>query len=219
MSFLRRSESLKTYSLMSDVKRSTTEWFKIFKSSFDPDNCSSNSISFYTLFFILGTIEMVFSICLAFGYELVSSNKPSDYSVNKTLFMSALSIEFVFWLISRMFLIRAHIRTHSRRRLRFTKFFIPIIQSILTFFPSDMLLFFGYEGNQRFSSALLNFSWVRRIVSTVRISIQIAAIKGILEGEFITTVFCSYIFYLTVLLTAICPQSSSYDHFAWYRKF
>ena len=48
-------------------------------------------------------------------------------------------------------------------------------------------------------------AWLRRIISTIRIVVQIVAIKGLLTGEFITLVFCSFIFYLTVLLTSVCP--------------
>jgi len=35
--------------------------------------------------------------------------------------------------------------------------------------PSDMLLFFGYRGDNEYEKKVLNLAWLRRIISLIRV--------------------------------------------------
>ena len=120
--------------------------------------------------------------------------------------------------MARIFLIKIYLRTYGKYRLCFGRILTIGFQSLISFLPSDMLIFFGYEGSHKYEVTILNFAWLRRIISSVRLTITLFAIDGLLADQFITTVFCFYFFYLAVLLTAICPSASNYDASSWYRK-
>ena len=164
---------------------------------------------------------MILAVNLYFGNEIIHTNQSQRYSyqVNHTLFGYALLIELLYWFVTRLILARIYFLTYGKGQKCLFNSLTMLSKSLVTLLPTDMLLFFGYEGPHRYEQRLLNLAWVRRIVSSSRIVVQILAVDGLLRGgEFITTVFCSQIFYLTLLLTSICPQQSKYDAFSWYRR-
>jgi hypothetical protein len=74
-----------------------------------------------------------------------------------------------------------------------------------------MVIFFGYYKVlvNDFEKALLNYAWVRRIVSTIRIlslmAIQIMAANFVLADSFVSTVFLFQTIYLAMAIIAIFP--------------
>ncbi len=99
----------------------------MFKSNVDIDNCSSNSWSFYLLMLIVGTIEMIFSISIFSGVELIKSNQPNrkPYQVQTLIFGLALLLELIYWLVTRIVLANLYLKTYGKHgRHCLTKSFI-----------------------------------------------------------------------------------------------
>ncbi len=93
-----------------ELKTHLGTWCTTFKRSFDPDNCSSNSHTFYFLLFMIGSIEMLLSVCVLCDIQVIeNSNKSMEpYEVNKPLFALAFSIEVAYWLVTRVFLAKTY---------------------------------------------------------------------------------------------------------------
>eukprot|EP00347_Sterkiella_histriomuscorum_P014319 403361328 len=206
-----------TYERMKD---DLVSWNQTFRSNFDSDNCSSNSVMFYIMLLICGGFEMFFSLCLFFDYKMIQNSKPNiePYQVSYSIFAVGLLLEFTYWLTTRFYLGKSYIKYIGYKNTKCQNYTTIIANSILTIVPSDMLIFFGYEGHTTYEKKMLNLAWLRRIISVIRIIFQIVAVTGMLRGEFVTTVFCCQILYMVMLLTAIFPQKSDYDAFTWYRR-
>jgi len=82
-----------------------------------------------------------------------------------------------------------------------------------------MLLFFGYNDrtSNDFKIRSINMAWGRRIVSGIRLVIQLTAVEGLLSGEYVTTVCVAQIAYLVIIFIAVFPYESKYDGNACYR--
>lgn len=85
-----------------------------------------------------------------------------------------------------------------------------------------MLIFFGYHKKKSsdFTEALLNLSWLRRVVSLLRISVliivQVMASNVSISDDFVSMVYLFQTVYLAMLMIAVCPQPSTYDAQSWY---
>ena len=98
---------------------------------------------------------------------------------------------------------------------------MAILHGIMTIMPCERLLYLYYreEKANDFDAALLNFSWLRRLISLARILIQIYAVEGLLNGGFVSSVCLTWCFYIFILILAIFPQgTTSNDTMTWYRK-
>lgn len=138
------------------------------------------------------------------------------------MFGIALLLELLYYLFSRIILIRTYIKTYGNEykgRPCYYNFAVIFTHSILCLFPSEMLIFFGYEEkSNEYEQGLLNFAWLRRIISCTRIILIWFSVSNLLAGEFVTLACFAQILYSSMLLIAICPQASSYDTHTWYRR-
>lgn len=173
---------------------------------------------------------MLYSTSLYFGVQLFNQDtRPKHrvdyYYLNYDVFVIALGLEVVYWFLTRIVLVVLYMRTYSNGRAWYHNLLVLLSNSLFTFLPSEMLLFFGYHRHHctDFEKGLLNVSWLRRIISSVRIIMLIlveclgANIR--LEDDFISMTFLFQTVYLAMLIIAICPQASTYDNQTWYRRF
>jgi hypothetical protein len=137
----------------------------------------------------------------------------------------ALSLEVVYWFFTRIVLVVLYMRTYSHGRTWLHNLLILFSNSLFTFLPSEMLLFFGYHRHHcnDFEKGLLNVSWLRRIISSIRL-IMLLVVESLaanvrLEDDFISMTYLFQTVYLAMLIIAICPQASTYDNQTWYRRF
>ena len=125
-------------------------------------------------------------------------------------------------MTTRPMLIYLYFKTYGRdgEQSHSYSLFVASSHSLLTLLPFEMLIFFGYEGLQtnEYDQGLINYSWLRRIVSSLRIVIQLISVTGLLAGEFVTLACASQTIALTILLTSIWPEASTYDAQTWYRR-
>ena len=109
--------------------------------------------------------------------------------------MVALCIEIVYWVVARVVLTILYMKNFAAGRPWHKNLLIMLGHAAATIFPSEMLLFFGYhkKHSNDFEKALLNLSWLRRIISVVRVAIliiiQIAASQVKLADDFISMVY------------------------------
>jgi len=54
-------------SVSDELSSSLKGWYTTTKENIDLDNCSSGSWTFYLLVFLVGTCEMLLSLCIFFG--------------------------------------------------------------------------------------------------------------------------------------------------------
>ena len=84
-----------------------------------------------------------------------------------------------------------------------------------------MLLFFCFKDKKKpasdFAIGVLNLAWLRRIISIIRLVIQLFAMNGIMVQEQVTMIAVFQIVYFWLLLIAIVPAESDYDSQSWYR--
>lgn len=160
---------------------------------------------------------MMYSTCLFFEvdpFTFTHNDKLSTYKLNTVLFGIALFLEVLFWLIERVILSVLYLKTyafHSDRKLSHS-LLVLFVHTMLTMLPSEMLIFFGYHSKRHssdFEMGLVNLSWVRRIVSCVRIlimfGVQIACEKFVLADDFVSTIYLFQTLYLTQLIISIFP--------------
>lgn len=142
------------------------------------------------MLFLIGSAETLFSLCLFNDLDLGLFNEDIKvpHSINYTLFGSALALEFSYWLITRAILTRKYFKSYGQDRTLLYCCTIVLAHSLMTLMPCEMLIFFGYEGKQtqEFERGLLNYSWLRRIISSVRVAIQLFAVSGLMNGGFVT---------------------------------
>mmetsp|Transcript_6827 Transcript_6827/g.5083 ORF Transcript_6827/g.5083 Transcript_6827/m.5083 type:complete len:97 (+) Transcript_6827:233-523(+) len=94
------------------------------------------------MFFVVGATEMVYSALVFFGFKM----DEEGYYVNTFLFGLGASLELIFWMLTRFSLGKLYMKTYGFYRSCLANFSTLAFQSFLTIFPTDMLLFFGYEG-------------------------------------------------------------------------
>lgn len=101
-----------------EIKDNLGQWCSTFRRSFDPDNCSSNSHTFYFLLFVIGSIEMMLSVCVLMDIRLIENTNKSiePFSVNQPLFALAFSIEIGYWIVTRIFLAKTYAKQYEMSR-------------------------------------------------------------------------------------------------------
>jgi len=161
---------------------------------------------------------MVFVLCLYFEkypFPLTGKNFTGEFDIQENLYLSGLILEGSYYVLSRAALAPTYFRDYYKGSSSIAAFaFI----SLITFLPSDMLVFFGYANYCHFEKLLLNLAWLRRIVTSTRIILIMSSVTGFFAGGFVTLVFfCSFL-YLVMLLVAICPAAAEYDAYSWYRR-
>ena len=148
-------------------------WRRSFWNSFDQTNCSSNSVYFYFLFFLIGSLEMILSITLCFDLQLVLyADDKKKFTINHNIFSLALFSELLYFLFARMYTGIQYWK-HNDHKNKCHRVTAILIHWVATILPSDMLVFFGYNDGKTddFKTKWLNFSWGRRIVSGIRLII------------------------------------------------
>lgn len=164
------------------------------------------------LLFLTGSTEMFLTFCIYYGIYLIPLKPDQEpIHINNLLFVIGVTIEATFLIFSLIILNLIYIKTYGSTNKTCTNAWIISSRSLFQILPSDMLIFFGYAGHHTFEQVLLNLSWLRRIFSSIRIIIQMAAFESLINGEFVTLVVFVNFLYLTLLLVAICPQASHYD--------
>ena len=149
---IRKSDVTKEKNCFLELWKYFTLWTATCKSHIDVDNCSSNSWCFYIMFFVIGSTELCLALHLFFAYAFLPQSEITDtfkskFYVNPYVFGIGLMIEFLYWLLTRVNLARSYLKNYGKNKSCAAKISIILIQSLLTLFPSDMLLFFGYEGH------------------------------------------------------------------------
>ena len=152
---LREKNSLMAKQPKSCCKESSAQtkiWWKTWISNVDHDNCSSNSLYFYFLLFIVGSLELFFSVCLVAGWQIIPNAKKSTppYVINTSIFALGMSLELVYWIICKIVLARRYVKTYGRGKTCCYKTSTIAGQSFVSILPCDMLLFFGYDGTGSF---------------------------------------------------------------------
>ncbi|CDW74142.1 UNKNOWN [Stylonychia lemnae] len=215
-----QQETLDKKSYSKEIFNGLSEWKTNFYANIHMENCSSDSLIFYFMFMLIGTFEMFMAMCVFFNYQVIENSNPNvpKFQVNHIIFASGVAIEVLYLLITRIYLGKAYFKYLRYKHTKLYCALTSIIQSIFGIIPSDMLIFFGYKGENEYEKKVLNLAWLRRIISLVRVSVQAFAISWVVEGEFNTTVLLAMVLYFVLLSIAICPQSSSYDAFSWYRR-
>lgn len=154
-----------------EISMGCSSWYRTFKTNVDWDNCSSNSLLFYVMLLTSGTFEMFMSFCLFFDFKIIENSKKNiePYSVNLLIFAIGVSIEALYWFITRIYLAKTYIKHLGNRNSTIYNISVILLQSIVSILPCEMLIFFGYTGNHSYEKRLLNFTWLRRLVSVLRI--------------------------------------------------
>ena len=132
-------------------------------------------------------------------------------------------MELAYWAVTRLVLIYYYQKAISNlNRPAYHSPMVHTAHTIATILPCEMLIFFGYHKKKSndFTEALLNLSWLRRIVSLLRISVllmvQVMAANVSISDDFISMVYLFQTVYLAMLMIAVCPQPSTYDAQSWY---
>lgn len=166
---------------------------------------------------LFGTLEMLYSAFMYFGsrpLEFDEDPRIKTYELNTLIFGVALAMEFMYWVISRLILTVLYLKSYMKIEGRscFHNFTVIITHTLVTILPCEMLLFFGYHRSSHvtdFERGLLNLSWMRRIVSAIRIltlmGVQIMSSNFVLADDFVSTVFLFQTVYLAMTIIAIFP--------------
>ena len=128
-------------------------------------------------------------------------------------------MEVIYWLITRIILTFQYNKIFGGiTRPIYFSILAQITHAVATIFPCEMLIFFGYHKKQSndYEKSLLNLSWLRRIVSLLRliimIAVQVLAHNVNISDDFISMVYLFQTVYLAMLMVAVCPQPSTYDN-------
>ena len=149
------------------------QWGNNFLRSLDFSNCSSNSVFFYLLFFLIGSFEMILSTTLCFDLQLYKSvNDIKKYSVNHSLFSIALILELVYYIFARVATSYTYCR-YNDNKSTCHMVTVTLIHILVTILPTEMLIFFGYNDGKSddFKTRWLNLAWGRRIITCLRLII------------------------------------------------
>lgn len=91
---------------------------------------------------------MTLSYCLFFGIYLIPPKHGMEKpQIDEVLFLTGITIESTFWIISRIILTILYLKEYALYQTKCCKITIVSIKTILTILPCEMLIFFGYEGN------------------------------------------------------------------------
>lgn len=64
------------------------------------------------------------------------------------LFVIGITIELCYWIFTRIILCLVYRNTYGLYKSTISTYISIFTTTIITFLPSDMIIFFGYEGNQ-----------------------------------------------------------------------
>lgn len=93
---------------------------------------------------------MTYSFSLYFWvqpFEFLEDSRMSMYDLNLLVFGIALSLELLYWAVSRIFLTAVYIKSYSRLEGRTCchTFSVVVTHTLMTIIPTEMLIFFGYH--------------------------------------------------------------------------